>query len=145
MSQQLAESSAASVSLPHPLGREGAGMAALRVLPLQPGPWSNTVPTPPGARPTPRGTRESAPDSCKPLRAQGKRRPRTCPRAPAQRRPAAAARTALGSTRPAARAWAPTAASASALRLLQRRAAMTQEARGSDVRPAGGALHNAPE
>lgn len=48
-----------------PPGREGAGMAALRVLSLQPGPWSNTVPTPPRARPTPGGTRVSAPDSCK--------------------------------------------------------------------------------
>lgn len=90
------------------------------------GPWSNTVPTPPGARPTPRGSPGVRPGLLQNLgRAQGERRPRTCPRAPAQRRPAAAARTALRSTRPAARASAPTAASAPALRLLQRRAVMT--------------------
>lgn len=60
-SQLLAEPPAASVSLPP--GERITGMAALRVLPLQRGPWSNSVPTPLGARPTPGGTRGSAPDS----------------------------------------------------------------------------------
>lgn len=110
-------------------------MTALPLAAPQPGTSGIAVPTLPGARPTSRGEPGVRPGHLQSLgRVQGEGRPRTCPRARAQRRPAAAARPALCSTRPAARAWAPAAASASALRLLQRRAAMTPAARGSDVR-----------
>lgn len=76
-------------------------------------------------------------------RARGERRPpthlnpRSGPAASCSGSPHRAPRPALRSTRPTARARAHTAASASALRLLERRAAMTQAARGSDVGAAG--------
>lgn len=104
----------------------GSEMTALLLAAPQPDPSGIAVTTLPGARPTSGGGTRSPPGHLQSLwRARGEGRPRTCPRARAQRRPAAAARPALCSTRPAARAWAPAAASASALRLLQRRTAMT--------------------
>lgn len=78
----------------------------------------------PGGEPGQRGAHAPVPA----LGPSGVPQPQPAPR------PAAAARTALRSTSPAARAGAPAAASGSALRLLQRRAAMTQAARGGDVR-----------
>lgn len=114
------------LGFPGEYGGGGSEMTALPLAALQPDPSGIAVPTLPGARPTSGGEPGVRPEHLQSLgRAQGEGRPRTCPRARAQRLPAAAARPALCSTRPAARAWAPTAASASALRLLQRRTAMT--------------------
>lgn len=121
-------------------------MAALWMLPLQPGPWSNTVPTLPGARPTPGGTRESAADSCKALAGPGRAAPthlspRSSPAASRSRSPHHAPLHPPGSSRLGAHSCQ---RFSSALAAAARRD--DAEARGSDVGPAGRpALHNAPD